>query len=92
MKLFNKPLIATIKKNVNHQGIGGKKIIIERECFVLELEPTIALYNFLKRKELKTSDDFYIYYGHVKGLGYFVAKDEVENLRVATEREIRKFR
>lgn len=78
---------AIINKKVKHQGIGGKKIIIEREFLVKELldtnfdEMNIAMYNFiLRRLDFVTEENEQkkVYYGHVGDLGYFVAEDEIK--------------
>ena len=72
-----------IKKEVKHQGIGGKYIYIEMELSPNEvdnqaLNGNIACYNFFLRR-----DDFLpnftkrLYYGHVGNLGYIVCEDEL---------------
>lgn len=69
--------------------IGGKDIIVEREgtiAYILDLsfdspEWTIAVANFVKRRpELlaNENENMKLYYGHVEGLGYFVAEDEID--------------
>lgn len=72
-----------IKQEVNHQGIGGQKIMLERKLTAdevdnLAMDGNIACYNFCFRR-----DDFLpcfkkdLYYGHVNGLGYIVCEDEL---------------
>ena len=78
---------AIIKKNVTHQSIGGKEIIIEKEFLVKDILDTpfdkmpIAMYNFILRR-LNFIDEKHeyqkAYYGHVGNLGYFIAEDEIE--------------
>lgn len=78
---------ARIKENVEHQGIGGKEIIIEKEITIDDILDTnfdkmpIAMYNFIMRRfdllEEKNGKRK-VYYGHVGILGYFVADDELE--------------
>ena len=79
---------ATINKNVEHQGIGGKEIVIEKELTIDDVldkdfkEMTIAMYNFIMRR-MDLMEDKYgdrkVYYGHVGELGYFVADDEIKD-------------
>ena len=78
---------AIINKKVKHQGIGGKKIIIEREFLVKDLldtkfdEMNIAMYNFILRRldfVTEENENKKVYYGHVGVLGYFVAEDEIK--------------
>ena len=53
---FEKPMLAKIKEDVEHQGIGGKMIVIERAdtiSYVLDYNlnnMTIGLYNFVIRR------------------------------------------
>lgn len=78
---------AKINKNVEHQGIGGQEIIIEKEITINDILDTnfqnmpIAMYNFIIRR-IDLLDAKYgkrkVYYGHVGILGYFVADDELE--------------
>ena len=78
-----------IKENVDHQGIGGKEIIIEREITVKDIlntnfdKMTIAMANFaLRRSDLlfeAGKENMKVYYGHVGILGYFVADDEIKD-------------
>mgnify|MGYP001738542546 CR=1 FL=1 len=80
MKIINKK--ATIKKEVKHQEIGGKEIILEREMFFEEAPLTIAFNNYVQRKGRVVESDKKIYYGHIKSgdfyLGYFVDDDDLE--------------
>lgn len=81
---------AKLKGNIEHQGIGGKEITIEKEMtgsYILDRDfkdMTIAEYNFIKRRpdlismDEQQFDNMKIYYGHVGLLGYFVAEDEIE--------------
>lgn len=86
IKNLEEPITKKIKKNVKHQGIGGKEIIIEKETdvnYFLEKEfgsLTIAEENFMARRfEIMVKElPLKIYYGHVGMLGYFVAEDELE--------------
>lgn len=86
MKLLENAIIAKVKPEVKHQGIGGKEIIIEREgtiAYALDIplnEITIGLYNFIQRRPDLMDDEHdkvKLYYGHVGNLGYFVAEDEL---------------
>lgn len=110
VKDLKEPIIKKIKKNVEHQGIGGLNIIIEKVMILDDVARmnTIGAYNFINRRpdlmsigllsdkdiekirndEMSLTefnkkwndflDNFKIYYGHVGGLGYFVAQDELE--------------
>ncbi len=77
---------ATLIDSIDHQGIGGKEIIIEKEGtmdYILDMkckDYTIAVYNFILRRDdiLTINDKMKIYYGHVNNLGYFVAEDEIK--------------
>ena len=78
---------AKIKESVEHQGIGGKEIIIEREITIDDIldmdfnKMTIGMYNFVMRRTDLLEEKYgkrKIYYGHVGILGYFVADDELE--------------
>ena len=78
---------ARINKNVEHQGIGGKEIIIERELTIDDIldtnfdKMTIAMYNFIMRRNDLLEEKYgkrKVYYGHVGILGYFVADDEIK--------------
>ena len=79
---------AIINKNVEHQGIGGQEIIIEREITIDDILDTnfdkmpIAMVNFVMRRiDLLDSKcgKRKVYYGHVGILGYFVADDEIKD-------------
>lgn len=79
---------AKIKESVEHQGIGGKEIVIEKELTINDIldkdfkEMTIAMYNFIMRR-IDLMEEKYgkqkVYYGHVGILGYFVAEDEIQD-------------
>lgn len=78
---------AIISKKVEHQGIGGKEIILEKELLVKDFldtnlnKMTIAMTNFIKRRldfVDEKNEDKKVYYGHVGNFGYFVAEDEIE--------------
>lgn len=80
---------AKIDKKVKHQGIGGEIITLEKMITVGDIldtnfdDMTIAMFNFAKRRiDLMedNKDDVYVYYGHVDGLGYYVAEDEISIL------------
>ena len=72
-----------IKKEVNHQGIGGKYIRVEMELTPNEVDTqalngNIACYNFCFRREDFLPDfNKKLYYGHVGNLGYIVCEDEL---------------
>lgn len=76
---------AIINKEVEHQGIGGKEIEIEKEMSLGKIldtnfnEMPIAMANFIFRRTdlFNKNDDMKVYYGHVGLLGYFVAEDEI---------------
>ena len=75
---------ARIKDEVDHQGIGGKIIKIEKEMpinYALDYpfdHMPIALYNFVARRIVNWQDVQKIYYGHVDYLGYYIADDEIK--------------
>lgn len=79
-----RPMITKrIKKDVKHQGIGGKEILIEMELTSHEVDTTWnwACYNFVERRpDIPVGSDLKCYYGHVGSLGYIVAEDELEDL------------
>ena len=72
-----------IIKGVKHQGIGGKKILIERKLTVdevdeLALQGNIACFNFcVRRADFLPDFNKKLYYGHVGNLGYVVCEDEL---------------
>lgn len=72
-----------IKKEVTHQGIGGKYIRVEMELTPNEVDTqalngNIACYNFCFRREDFLPDfNKRLYYGHVGNLGYIVCEDEL---------------
>ena len=86
MNELENPKIAKVKDNITHQGIGGKTIVISREgtlSYILDLnmsDYTIAVFNFVRRYNIMDIKDENkkLYYGHVNGLGYFVAEDEID--------------
>lgn len=90
-KMFKPMLIGKVNKDITLQGIGGKEIIIEREVEVDNTPVTIALWQFMERRAStnKLIPDK-VYYGHIGGLGYFVSKDEVTDIREATDEDIRR--
>lgn len=83
---YEKPKKAKLIDNIEHQGIGGKVIILEREMsfFTVAGMSTIAVWNFVNRRmdlSTKAISDWHnikCYYGHVGNLGYFVAEDEID--------------
>ena len=94
-KKLNPMLVGTIADYIDHQGIGGKKIIIEREFNSSDIldqpinKMNIACMNFLLRRPI-LGHNKKVYYGHVNGLGYFVAEDElVGEITTASDEEIR---
>ena len=72
-----------INKGVKHQGIGGKKIMIERELTADEvdeqaLKGNMACFNFcVRRADFLPDFNKKLYYGHVGNLGYIVCEDEL---------------
>lgn len=76
---------AILDEKIEHQGIGGKEIIIEKEMTIGDILDTnfnvmpIAMSNFImRRKDLfRLDEDMKVYYGHVGFFGYFVADDEI---------------
>ena len=83
---FEKPMLAKLVKNIDHQGIGGKYIVLDRYGLMSYLidkplhEMTIAEYNYIKRRKdlYDLPDETKLYYGHVGTLGYFVSEDEID--------------
>lgn len=84
---YKSPKLAKLKKGIEHQGIGGKYIVLEREdtlAYALDMpfdKMTIGLYNFVQRRPelmMNENEDMKLYYGHVGTLGYFVAEDEID--------------
>ena len=75
-----------VKDSVTHQGIGGQEFTIEKEftiSYALDMpfeDMNIAMYNFIMRRlDLSEEDEnMKLYYGHINGLGYFIAEDELE--------------
>ena len=72
-----------IKKEVNHQGIGGKYVRVEMELTPDEvdeqaLKGNIACFNFcVRRADFLPDFNKKLYYGHVGNLGYVVCEDEL---------------
>lgn len=80
-----------VSKNVTHQDIGGKVINIDTqiskdltkyEVWEKAQQGNPACFNFvMRRKDFDiVSWSHKLYYGHVDGLGYIVADDELEDL------------
>ena len=75
-----------IKKEVTHQGIGGKRFVVdERVSATLTIDEVMenalqgnpACYNFLMRRfDVNRDFPYKLYYGKVGNLGYVVAEDE----------------
>ncbi len=79
-----------IKDSVQHQGIGGKKFIVDEqitetlsneEVCRQSIMGNIACINFINRRKdftdiLTNHFEHKLYYGKVDGLGYIVAEDE----------------
>jgi hypothetical protein len=92
VKKYEKAIKARLTKNISHQNIGGKEILIERETtldYFLDKDfdkMVIAEMNFLTRRtDLLTLSDETLnkikaYYGHVGMLGYWVCEDEIEEV------------
>ena len=73
-----------IKEHVEHQGIGGKEITIERLVTMDEVDEKAwngnpACFNFIKRRDdsMLLPHDMLLGYGHVGNLGYVVCEDEL---------------
>lgn len=84
---YESPKLAKLKEGIEHQGIGGKYIVLEREdtiTYALDMpleKMTIGLHNFCMRRTDLMSEEYEnmkLYYGHVGTLGYFVAEDEID--------------
>lgn len=86
-------MIKRVSKKVTHQDIGGKEFIIDdkvtadltySEVYEKGTMGNPACLNFILRRPDFLSDEFKhkhkLYYGHVDGLGYIVADDELEDL------------
>ena len=91
---LNPMLVGRLVDNIQHQGIGGKRIILEREFNSSDIldqpinKMNIACINFITRRMIP--DNMKVYYGHVNGLGYFIGEDElVGAVTTATEEEIK---
>lgn len=73
----------TIKQSIDHQGIGGKEIVIEGSVpFADIVEGAVFRGNWACKNYLDRRDDAVNvkrhYYGKVGGLGYLVGCDEFE--------------
>ena len=88
-KKLNPMVVGRLVEGIEHQGIGGKRIILEREFTVNDIldqpiqQMNIACINFLIRRidfVLPHNGIKKLYYGHVNGLGYFIAQDELVGL------------
>ena len=98
-KFIEPTLIGRLVDNIQHQGISGKRIILEREFTVNDIldqpinQMNIACVNFLIRRMdfvVPHNGNKKLYYGHVNGLGYFIAEDElVGAITTASDEEIR---
>ena len=73
-----------VSKEVHHQDIGGKRIILEFGLSVGEvvqlsiIEGNWACKNFMdRRSDFNYDFDKKLYYGKVGGLGYIIAEDEL---------------
>lgn len=88
MKNLKKTKIVKLIDSIEHQGIGGKQIQLEKEGTISEILDTnfgnmsIAMYNLILRriKIVNMPEETKIYYGHIleTGLGYFIVEDEIE--------------
>ena len=74
---------------IEHQGIGGATLILEKEGTILEVLDTnfyqmpIAMTNFVMRRMdivAPHKQKMKVYYGHnlETNLGYFIAEDEIK--------------
>ena len=87
MKDLEKPFMARIDKRVEHQGIGGKRIRIEKEgtmeyFYNLDLnDVSIAEYNFINRRlDLIDPKNFNIKTGKFNNEDLKIYYGHVENL------------
>lgn len=75
-----------VNKNIKHQNIGGKEILIEmevskEEVFTNAILGNWACYNFIQRREdFNYNFPHKIYYGKVNNLDYIVAEDKLEEV------------
>lgn len=77
-----------INKDIDHQGIGGKILRIdERDQRITDSltneqvlrEENFATHNFIeRRRDFDINFPYKLYYGHVDGLGYVLAEDEIK--------------
>ena len=88
---------AKISRKINIKSLRGKKILINRVgtiSYALDTpfdKMSIALYNFIVRRPDIVDpkyEDTSLYYGHVDGLGYFIAGDELRGEPKAINRVI----
>lgn len=81
--------VRKIRRSVQHQGIGGKEIYIDKQVsrnltpktvYNRGMEGNWACYNFIQRRWDFDPEKFpyKLYYGKVGMLGYIVAEDELE--------------
>lgn len=83
------PYYVKLVDNISHQGIGGQTMLIEKSgtmSYILNMpcdEYTIAVHNFIVRRDdiFTVDENMPIYYGHVNGLGYFIAQDEIKEVK-----------
>lgn len=88
MMTNKEPYYVKLIDSIEHQGIGGQTMRIEKEGtmnYILDMSSddyTIAVHNFiLRRDDIFTVDEnMKIYYGHVNNLGYFIAEDEIKEV------------
>ncbi len=79
-----------IDKSIDHQGIGGKILRIDaRDQRITDdltneqvlKEENFATYNFVeRRRDFDINFPYKLYYGHVDGLGYVLAEDEIKEI------------
>lgn len=83
--------VRKIKRNVTHQEIGGKEIVIDwdvsrkltpQSVYNRAMNGNIACLNFINRRPDFNPETFKekIYYGKVGIYGYVVAEDDLEEL------------
>lgn len=73
-----------VKRDIKHQGIGGKKIFIERILTPDEVDEkaqqgnVVCLMFCIRREDFLPEFNQNLYYGHIENLGYVVAEDELK--------------
>lgn len=85
---LKEPYYVKLIDNIEHQGIGGQTMRIEKEgtmSYILDMscdEYTIAVHNFIVRRDdiFTVDENMKIYYGHVNNLGYFIGADEIKEV------------